>query len=325
MIFILFSTKVTAENPETTLLYEGLDYDFKITYDSAAGISENAVLKVIEFHEGSKEFQQLYSKTNKYMTQKGYETISKACFYDVCIIDNGVEIEPDTEVKVTITYKDGVIKEQDDHMKIIHFVEDGSKELLDVKEEKKKENLVTKISFEQESFSVIGMITFDGVDSDVKSGKSEIIYGADMITVKKKWSDGNELHGNDKVEISLFEMLSSGEWGFCNKLVLTEDNAWSGIFKNLDKEKSYSIKETKVLTEDLDKTAIYRSEISNYIVKKWCITSENQLKDGQDVVLLFGDSVKYVFRKSSAYEQLRWMLFWVLIVLQLLRITIFGK
>ena len=65
MIFVMQSLHVTAKTEES-LIYESEDYFVKLTFDRKAGIPKNAQLRVREICEGTKEFQQYFSKTENF-------------------------------------------------------------------------------------------------------------------------------------------------------------------------------------------------------------------------------------------------------------------
>lgn len=300
MIFVMQSVHVTAKTEES-LTYESEDYLIKLTFDRKASIPKNAQLRVREICEGTKEFQQYFSKTEKFVQEDKKTEVTYARFFDVSIMDGDQIIEPDESVKVTISYKEGVQKEESHDISVIHFIENGEKELLEVKEEKEN-NLVTEISFQQESFSVIGMIVLDGVNTEVKSSLSEIITEVNEIQVKKEWSDGENLHENDLVKISLYRHEEEKEEKI-NEIILSGSNNWNGYFKNLDEKLKYSIKEEQVISGNMDVTATYKSNITNKYEKRWCTTENNSLLDGTKVLLFLDNNTK-ALRKSTDFDQM---------------------
>ena len=168
MIFLLQSVNVAAESGSGSLVYEGNDYAVELNYGRDANISENATLFATEIIEGSKEYQDLFSQASEFMNLEVANGISYARFFDITILDEGTEIEPDDCVKVSISYSKGIATTKEEDLGIVHFVENGEKEFIEVDEKKEQGENVTKVSFEQDSFSVIGMIVFQGADSEVK-------------------------------------------------------------------------------------------------------------------------------------------------------------
>ena len=303
MIFILQSSYVTAETGKGSLSFAGDGYFVELTYDADSLIPEDAYLKVAELQEGSKEYQQYFSQTEEFVSQETEQVLLDARFFDVCIMDGENEIEPDDSVRVSVSYQEGMPKREGEQLSVVHFVEDGTREFLDVEVESTEGNEVTEIIFEQESFSVIGTIIFNGADTSLKSADSEIISGSPEINVEKEWSDGEDVHADDAVEITLYD-VTTGSAEVCDRLTLDSSTEWKGKFENLDEEKKYCIKETKVTAGDMEETVSYKSTITNSDIKKWCPVEDNQLQDGQEVLLIVGDTTRRMMRKSSAYEQM---------------------
>lgn len=298
MIFAMQSVKVSAQAELNSLIYEGDDYVVELRFRPEADIGNEAYLKVTEIVEGSKEYKRYFSETEEVVNEEKDAQISYARFFDVSIMAGEKEIEPDHAVTVSVTYKNGIEKEKEDGISVVHFVEDGSRELLDVKEEYEKE-AVTKITFEQESFSVIGTIIFDEVNTNVKGPKSETITGTDIIRVSKEWSDGEELHKKDAVTVSLYEQ---GEKK--SELVLSSENGWNAAFDNLDRKKEYSIQETKVVSGNQNITSTYKTTITFTGEKQWSPSEGNRLKEWGKIVLVFDDGEKKLLRKSGTYDEM---------------------
>ena len=301
MIFILQSSDVTAEMNEKTLVYKGKDYVIELIFHNETNISENASLNVTEFYEGSNEYQEYYSQTTQYLKENMDNEVSYVRFFDISILDGNEEIEPDNSVDVSIQYENNEEIPLEE-ISVIHFVEDGSKELIDV-DNSQIQGEVTQISFEQESFSVIGMIIFGGVNSTEKEINSEVISDTNLIKIEKEWSDGASAHEEDTVTISLYE-INNDEWIKINETKLSSKSKWKGIFSELNKDKTYGIRETKVVSENQDKTDSYQSEIKNTSRKEWCMKAENSFSDGDEILLIFNDGKNRLMRKSGNYDEM---------------------
>ena len=299
MIFLLQSVNVAAESGSGSLVYEGNDYAVELNYGRDANISENATLFATEIIEGSKEYQDLFSQASEFMNLEVANGISYARFFDITILDEGTEIEPDDRVKVSISYSKGIATTKEEDLGIVHFVENGEKEFIEVDEKKEQGENVTKVSFEQDSFSVIGMIVFQGADSEVKEVKAKVIEGVEEIRVEKSWSDGKENHRKDNVKIALYNAEAGDESMPCGEIVLNAGSDWKGKFDNLDASKRYTIKEMKVVSGSQDTTDVYRSEITNTSRKEWCAKEVNELTDGENILLLFQNGKDWLMRKSA--------------------------
>jgi len=299
MIFILQSMRVAAET--NSLFYEGKDFTVELLFTNKANISENATLKVTEFYEGSEEYQDYYSQTDEFVKQNMKNEIASVRFFDICILDKEVEIEPDDTVQVSIQYDKGIEKTEESDLSVIHFTEDGDAEMIEIQDEIVKNNTISQISFEEDSFSVFGMIIFDGIDSSVKDTGSEIMTNVTSMDVEKQWSDGYEVHKNDSVTVTLFEVISE-EWTKLNEIILNSENDWKGKFENLDRSKQYGIRETKVIAGSDETKATYQSTISDTSTRAWCMKPVNEFQNGEEISLVFDADVTRLLRKSSDFN-----------------------
>ena len=98
------STEQPAEEVFTAgeLVFHGHDYDVTLEYDEAAKISANAELKVKEIVKGSSEYES-YLKGAEAAVDKG---VAEARFFDITIWADGKEVQPESPVKVNISYKE---------------------------------------------------------------------------------------------------------------------------------------------------------------------------------------------------------------------------
>lgn len=305
MIFILQSSRTLAEGNENTLIYENEEYSVEITYEDHANIPKDSYLLVNEICEGTKEYDEYFTITETSIEQKRQGKVSSANYFDINIMYGDKKIEPDEAVDVSVKYKEGILKESKKNLEVIHFVNDTENEFLNITEEKTEKQIVEEIAFEQESFSVIGLIIFEGVDTSVKKIRSERISDIYAINIKKEWSDGIQEHEDDEVILTLYEAdHNKSNWQEKRDVILNSENKWSNFVDNLDKNKDYSIGETKVMSENLEKTDAYQSEISVSVTKKWMPAEKNVLKDGQEILLIFHDGKDKLLRKSSKYDDM---------------------
>lgn len=303
MIFFLQSFKADAKNVKQSITYEGEDYSVEIIYGPKAGIPESAYLQVEELMQGTVEFERHLTETQAFAASEIDGEVQSARFFNVCIVNEDEEIEPLDTVQVTLNYKDGMQKKEEESLSVVHFVENGEKEILEITDEVEEGEGITEISFEQDSFSVIGVIVFDGIDSSINAGNSETISEMDEIVVEKEWSDGISAHVSDEVEVTLYEVSQGGETA-CDRMILSKENGWKAKFTGLDKTKKYCLRETKITSSDKDKTVTYKSTITHSDVKRWCPDKKNEFVDGQQILLTVGNSPKYVLRKSSDYSNM---------------------
>ena len=158
------STEQPAEEVFTAgeLVFHGHDYDVTLEYDEAAKISANAELKVKEIVKGSSEYES-YLKGAEAAVDKG---VAEARFFDITIWADGKEVQPESPVKVNISYKEAIEVAEEGEVQAMHF-KDGTKKADVIDFDTNSGSEVDEIKFEADSFSVYGVIytvdfTYDG-------------------------------------------------------------------------------------------------------------------------------------------------------------------
>ena len=173
---------------DTRLVFEGGDYfvyaDFGASAKLPVGVELGA--KEITKENDPEAYEFYYEKSLAEMQDKYDENtgLSFARFYDITFKHDGVEVEPQGDVKVRIEYKEAVEASEETKVDAVHFeTKDENEELLEeekpvVLDEKKveterTENTVEAVEFESSKFSVYGLI------------------GTETLTTKFITADGN--------------------------------------------------------------------------------------------------------------------------------------
>lgn len=160
------------------LTYDGKGYS--VTAASKTGFPEGTKLKVEKLASKDAEYKDLVKDTEKAMAKEGYEKIDYISLYDVSLINDGEEIEPDDTVTVTFSY-DEPLDANRDTLSVVHMTEEKPVVMESEVSEDRNE-----VCFETESFSVYAIVegvqppvlpketisTIDEID-----GKDLIIYG----------------------------------------------------------------------------------------------------------------------------------------------------
>jgi len=146
-----------AQISKTILTSEGERFRISIIYDDEAMIPEGSVLNVNEITEGSDEYENYITLTEKYWDAANRsDLINVVHYFDIEIIDpEGFTIEPKTPVEVTIEHENGFLDEKDEDVSVIHFME----EEIELIEEVKVDDDGSKVDYVQNSFSVIGTVS----------------------------------------------------------------------------------------------------------------------------------------------------------------------
>ena len=153
----VFTIRVTDAQISTQVMTaNGERFRITVTYDAEAQIPDGSVLTAEEILEGSDTYETYLAETaEKWGEADREEYISFARFFDIEIRKDGTKIEPKAPVEVEIVHDDGLAFSEDESLSIIHFAENGS-EIID---EIRRSEDSTKVVYEQSSFSVIGTVS----------------------------------------------------------------------------------------------------------------------------------------------------------------------
>ena len=156
------------EQPAGELSYEGDGYKVEAAFDAKAGLPEDTSLEASEIESDNEDYDAWRDEALKAVQEaKGGEQVTDlkfAKFYDISLMADGQEVEPDAPVDITISY-DKTLKAADaDHVRIIHFGTDENGDLVpevldpddvDLDLEKGK---MSGTAFTAERFSVYGVV-----------------------------------------------------------------------------------------------------------------------------------------------------------------------
>ena len=133
-----------------TLTYEGEDYKVTISYTAEAKIPENAELRVEELEKDSDVYKDYYERMIEALPEDQREAeVTFVRLFDITILSDGDEMEPEATVEVKISYDDLVATEEENGL-TVHFPNEGGVEIIDT--EVKDGN---EFEFSQDSFSVV--------------------------------------------------------------------------------------------------------------------------------------------------------------------------
>lgn len=132
-----------------TLTADHKNYTVTAEITAEAKMPKDVELKVTEISEGASDYQSHYQKAQKALDGK---EISDIQFFDISFEVDGKEVQPQADVKITITPAKGVASTEDD-LFVLHLLDDGKTEKLDITDTKEKGDKVTEVSFESSTFS----------------------------------------------------------------------------------------------------------------------------------------------------------------------------
>ena len=148
---------------------EGETYTIEVTYGPEAKIPTGAILTATEITQDSEEWQNYYVQTAAAMGEEAGPAYAR--FFDIKIMADGEEVEPEAPVETKITYTEGINLMEGMDVKAVHFTKEEKVELLDVEYAVNEENNTGEFAFTQDSFSVTGVVT-----NTITSGSQYIIY-----------------------------------------------------------------------------------------------------------------------------------------------------
>ncbi len=207
----VYSDAYAVEMP-VVLTGEGADYTVTVTYGSDANIPAEATLSVREIEPGAEEYDEYYASMMEVLypeqmaavaayaeeqavaamaiAEDEPATVTDECcepaipevptptflrLFDICIMMDGVEIEPAAEVDVNIEFHSGITSPETDELSIIHFHEDEAPEMVEGHREG------GSVDFKADRFSTYGVATLSlsgntlTADSSFTSSTSHVI------------------------------------------------------------------------------------------------------------------------------------------------------
>ena len=169
-----------------SLQYEDDEVSVTVSADKEGIIPADSTLKVVPVLPDDKETKDQYKEVEDKLRDKAKnENYSIAGFlaYDISFVDeNGIEVEPGGNVKVSLDYKKAALPKnvdkkivKDAEVTVLHLEEDGKGKVKDVVDMNKvemvkttKEQKVEKVEFTTDSFSYYTLVWSSGYYGDQK-------------------------------------------------------------------------------------------------------------------------------------------------------------
>lgn len=132
---------------------DGEMYTISVTFGADAKIPDGATLKVEEIDSESEIYKTEFDKAEELLQKEDAELhVQQARFFDVKIMDGDTEVQPQSEVRVTITAED--ISSDNDGLYVTH-THDDTTVLVDAITQATSEN-EAKYEFKVDNFSYLG-------------------------------------------------------------------------------------------------------------------------------------------------------------------------
>ena len=148
---------------EGTLSFDTDDCSISATYDAKAGLPQGTELAVSEIGADEEDYDALREDAlQAVQAGEGGDAVTDlkfAYFYDISLISEGEVLEPEAPVDLTISYDKPLQVSDADHLRIVHFGEDGA-QMLDPDEVffDLKKGKLRGTAFAAESFSVYAVV-----------------------------------------------------------------------------------------------------------------------------------------------------------------------
>ena len=172
-----FTIAVTdAQIATRVMTADGDSFVINLTFTAEAGIPMDATLSAREiFFNDPRYFSYVVSAAGR-LSEEGLNNISNYHFFDIEIQKDGEKIEPAAPVQVSITYEDALELPEGAELSVVHFADEGIELIRDLT--LSEDN--TRVSYEQESFSVSGTIVTGG-DIERSTSENNVMQGRYML------------------------------------------------------------------------------------------------------------------------------------------------
>ncbi len=159
---------------KTITASDGNTYRITVEYDDNSGIPEDAELSVSEVKD---ELYPAYLESAALALGADIHSISYGRLFDISIVRDGVEYQPDQNVRVTVELLDARVA---DDVRVVHFADGENSDSVEMQAVTDG----TTVSFETNSFSVFSFLNFsllNGIFSAVLGEKTGTLYENDDI------------------------------------------------------------------------------------------------------------------------------------------------
>ncbi|WP_238386421.1 InlB B-repeat-containing protein [Streptococcus sp. S784/96/1] len=182
------------------LTYRGSDYKVRVTIPKEAKIPSTVQLVAEEIKEEEAEYHG-YKEKVLVKVARQEEEIQLLRLYDIRLLVDEQEVEPQASVKVEVSY-DEKLDAKDEDLKIVHFKDDGQTEVLKSKATKETKNTDSDIAFKTDSFSIYAIVQ-NGKEVPRHTYKFQNADGSEYKFINKSGDEiseqiiknGEELHG----------------------------------------------------------------------------------------------------------------------------------
>ena len=190
------SSEETAKETSGLLSSQGKDYEISLSWTDPDTLPEGTTLQVSEISQDSEEYTTYLEKASQELISEGKlgedQALPFARFFDIKLLQDDTEIEPEGSVSVTIHYTDK-LSDTVNSLEAVHFQGEDT-EILDVSTEESEEQ-GTSVTHKQDSFSVVGTL---GIGE--QNGEEAINTASDTQVINAAEGDTSKFEHNKTID-----------------------------------------------------------------------------------------------------------------------------
>lgn len=236
---------------DTVMTEKGSDYEVTAAFGATAQLPQGVELKVSEIVPSTETYQSRYEKAKEAL---GVSKLTYARFFDISFVHDNQEVEPAAPVSVKIKTDNAVQMPKDSQMKVVHFEDDNNVQLVDAQTDEKN-NQVSEVSFDANSFSDYGTVL------------------ADYYTVNFVYKDSEE---NEQTISTLVDKASGSKLGTLPESPFREGYVFSHW---INKETGETVDENTTITGNMTVEAVFNNINIYTITVEYYYHNNSQNKD----------------------------------------------
>lgn len=236
---------------DTVMTEKGSDYEVTAAFGATAQLPQGVELKVSEIVPSTETYQSRYEKAKEAL---GVSKLTYARFFDISFVYDNQEVEPAAPVSVKIKTDNAVQMPKDSQMKVVHFEDDNNVQLVDAQTDEKN-NQVSEVSFDANSFSDYGTVL------------------ADYYTVNFVYKDSEE---NEQTISTLVDKASGSKLGTLPESPFREGYVFSHW---INKETGETVDENTTITGNMTVEAVFNNINIYTITVEYYYHNNSQNKD----------------------------------------------
>lgn len=236
---------------DTVMTEKGSDYEVTAAFGATAQLPQGVELKVSEIVPSTETYQSRYEKAKEAL---GVSKLTYARFFDISFVHDNQEVEPAAPVSVKIKTDNAVQMPKDSQMKVVHFEDDNNVQLVDAQTDEKN-NQVSEVSFDANSFSDYGTVL------------------ADYYTVNFVYKDSEE---NEQTISTLVDKASGSKLGTLPESPFREGYVFSHW---INKETDETVDENTTITGNMTVEAVFNNINIYTITVEYYYHNNSQNKD----------------------------------------------